>query len=75
MEENKIPTATEFLRDHKETIPTEDILIEFAKMHVKAALEEISKEFNIDENGEEWGDDSSNRLDSIINSYDLENIK
>lgn len=41
-----------------------DILIEFAKMHVKASLEGVYNDIDISEN-----------IQSILNSYPLENIK
>jgi len=43
---NKIPTAYEFAWNHKEKLESsesflwENVLIEFAKLHVKAAIEE-----------------------------------
>jgi hypothetical protein len=52
--ENKIPTAEEFLK--RENLPTDilsgdDInyaMIEFAKLHVEAALKEASEDANMD---------------------------
>ena len=53
-----------------------NIMIEFAKMHVEAALK------NVWENSEEWENGFNltigvidNDEDSILNSYPLENIK
>ena len=80
--ENKIPTAEEFLI--KENLPTDilsgdDInyaMIEFAKIHVKAALKKAAhksqcynkSKFPGDEN---WVVD----IESILNAYPLTNIK
>jgi hypothetical protein len=43
MENKKLPTAKEFLRDNA-PCSTEGFMIEFARMHVKAALEEADGE-------------------------------
>jgi hypothetical protein len=78
--ENKIPTAEEFLKDklseihEKEifedllqkmfTVDVSEVMIEFAKLHVEAALNAAceSEGYDIDEN-------------SILNAYPLTNIK
>lgn len=74
---DKIPTAEEFLNNHKfhlveheEYIST--VIIEFAKLHVEAALKQAS------ENAESiviGGLISEVNKDSILNAYPLENIK
>ena len=75
---NKIPTAEEFLTisDEFEVLETrkqEEVvtktMIEFAKLHVEAALKEaeIAGQNN-------WGN-SKKMKDAILNSYLLENIK
>jgi len=75
----KIPTAKEFL-DSKPGVfsdPTADWMIEFAKLHVEAALKEAA--YNLD--SEYCYAYSSERnkhdelYDSILNSYPLSNIK
>tara|TARA_R110000868_G_scaffold25451_4_gene99482 strand:- start:2 stop:196 length:195 start_codon:yes stop_codon:yes gene_type:complete len=63
--ENNIPTAEEFLKDNFEGGAIDpQILIEFAKLHVEAALNAActSDGYEIDE-------------ESILNSYPLTNIK
>ena len=85
----KTPTAVEFahtkyLKRREEVLPgqfypeaptTEQIndMIEFAKLHVEAALEEASKKSHIqmDEHDLSCSVDKS----SILNAYPLENIK
>jgi hypothetical protein len=70
-----IPTAKEFWNEsckNDELKSPADIMIEFAKLHVEAALKEAYK--NI-----EYTDADSSVLyvveDSILNAYPLENIK
>lgn len=67
-------TAEEFLKDKVTETFSENpyyqkILIDFAKMHVEAALKEVSKELFID--------DFTQTIDrdSILNSYPTSNIK
>jgi hypothetical protein len=43
MENNNLPTAKEFIRDNS-PCSMEGFMIEFARMHVKAALEEADGE-------------------------------
>jgi len=78
-----LPTAQEFLgknidyvleKDCKEDV--EQAMIEFAKLHVEAALKEASEnakiiDVGIDYSIIKWVADK----DSILNSYPLENIK
>ena len=84
MEHKNLPTAEEFLRknidyvlsenDCKEDV--ENAMIEFAKLHVEAALKKASKKAKIIDVGIDYAimefvvDKSS-----ILNSYPLENIK
>ena len=86
---SKIPTAEEFLTisDEFEVLETrkqEEVvtktMIEFAKLHVEAALKEASeKAKTFDVYNESCGDLECKvtfiKKDSIINSYPLENIK
>ena len=62
MEENKIPTAEEFAlaRFRLTTDKTRELMIEFAKMHVKKALESAEHATN---------------TRGIQHCYPLENIK
>jgi hypothetical protein len=69
-------TAKEFIEMNSENhslIDIEGIMIEFAKLHVEAALKEASEKYWID------ATTSSNSIqgykDLILNSYPLENIK
>lgn len=74
----KIPTAEEILNKH--LVPA-NAMIEFAKLHVEAALKEASEKATVTPIDHEeisegsfkpiWGVDD----DSILNSYPLEEIK
>lgn len=90
MENKIIPTAEEFLdslyRKKSQTMfdAIEQAMIEFAKLHVEAALKEASKEATINKNkGEVTARTFGNVIDgtysinqqSILNSYSLDNIK
>ena len=82
----KIPTAEEFLgknidyvleKDCKEDV--KQAMIEFAKLHVEAALKEASEKARTKDiwegnTGSEYCDTVID-TDSIINCYPLENIK
>ena len=83
----KIPTAEEIMQKHLDPHDclrlskcyemTLEAMIEFAKMHVEAALKEASEKAQAIEG---WntgfsGSAASVDKDSIINSYSLENIK
>jgi hypothetical protein len=76
---NTIPTAKEFIQNYiKENnddsfIDMEESMIEFAKMHVEAALEAAA----IDATTKfiPFTDDEEVDRDSIRNAYPLENIK
>ena len=82
----QIPTAEELLskrvyinRDGVDSVDdtVSDVtatMVEFAKMHVEAALKEASENADIipDPNGMDWDVVSK---DSILNSYPLTNIK
>jgi len=73
--ENKIPTAEEFMYENLESMDQRDvehIMIEFAKLHVQAALEAASEHAEIDML--EFYDFELNKQ-SIFNAYPLENIK
>lgn len=76
----QIPTAAEFF-DNGNFNNVTDMLIEFAKLHVEAALKEASEKATVTPIDHEeisegsfrpiWGVDN----DSILNSYPLDNIK
>ena len=72
---SKIPTAEEFLSAHVRnpdlTQNFKRIMIEFAKLHVEAALKEASENVIIDGSPFEYELDKN----SILNAYALENIK
>jgi hypothetical protein len=74
-----IPTAKAFYQNyieennHDSHVDIEEMLIEFAKLHVEAALKEASEKATVyaDEGGySEFVDEQS-----ILNSYSLDNIK
>jgi len=72
-----IPTAKEFLRDNA-PCSTEGFMIEFAKLHVEAALKKASISKSLCTAYTEDGlDYKENKLckDSILNAYPLTNIK
>ena len=83
---NKIPTAEEILKTQPDDFEyktvherMKDALIQFAKLHVKAALEEAAKGAKIENiwegnTGSEYCDTIVNK-DSILNAYPLDNIK
>ena len=68
-----IPTAEEFLETDKDwNRTTAQMMIEFAKLHVEAALEEANRKVIVT-----YYYDEGIRVnkDSILNAYPLENIK
>jgi len=69
---SKIPTAKDFFCNHTSHSASE-IMIEFTKFHVEAALKEASKKAlaDFDEGGATGFVDE----DSILNCYPLINIK
>ena len=77
--ENKIPTAEEFAWSQEEDFKTilaeanyqevYNLMIEFAKLHVEAALESVA------ENTKEWHGNHGMLKQSILNAYPLTNIK
>jgi hypothetical protein len=72
----KIPTAKLFretkLMDSSKPYTEEEIMIEFTKIHVEAALKEASEDVELETYGN-FG--NSVNKDSILNAYPLENIK
>ena len=73
-----IPTAEEFLQNSNKTTfnAIEETMIEFAKLHVQAALKAEDDNadvtvVDVDMTGTIWGVDS----ETILNAYPLENIK
>ena len=84
MENEIIPTAEQFLKENNVVGMTDlvtPIMIEFAKLHVEAALKGASKTATINKNrgqftGREFGNVTySINQPSILNAYSLENIK
>ena len=88
---NNLPTAYQFLTNFTDE-PDDDTIykamIEFAKLHVEAALKEASESRCIDMYGKTWFSQSLEPgtkvldtinitidKDSILNSYPLDNIK
>lgn len=78
----EIPTALEFMKANISNVKyLQEIMIEFAKLHVEAALKAASEKATVTPIDHEeisegsfrpiWGVDD----DSILNSYPLENIK
>jgi hypothetical protein len=74
-----IPTASEFIHiclSKDDDMTTSDIMIEFTKLHVQAALEAAGEKAIAKENpsdygtGEIWVDEKS-----ILKAYPLNNIK
>lgn len=67
-----IPTAEEQLMIYG-TKNSIEAMIEFAKLHVEAALKEASEQAEIEN---DWDNQKGNiSKDSILNAYPLENIK
>ena len=67
---SKIPTAEEFLETDKDwNRTTAQMMIEFAKLHVEAALKQADIEGQTN-----WGN-SQKMKDAILNAYPLTNIK
>lgn len=80
---SKTPTVKEFLSS-KKWDPQDSLkeryyksMIEFAKLHVKAALKEASEKATVNINGfiQEYDENCCVDKDSILNAYPLENIK
>jgi len=76
-----IPTAEKFIEEKYSDVPGElnditDLMIEFAKFHVTEALKKAAEkaEINCDCDGDEWCKGKINK-NSILKSYDLDNIK
>ena len=71
----QLPTAEEFLSDIKNIIYSqEEMMIEFAKLHVDAALKKAAqKAYYRDFSG--YIRRSDENRDSILNAYPLTNIK
>ena len=71
---SKIPTAKELfnkmLEENDECMSTE-MMIEFAKMHVKEALQKAYENADL----EYYGDEVCYNKDSILNAYPESNIK
>ena len=73
----KIPTAEEFMNLYHGST-NKHALIEFAKLHVEQALKEASWKAEIESCGNPYDPSDSSKcvnVNSILNSYPLENIK
>ena len=79
MEKKIIPTANELFEQYhgfEADSSSRDIIslmIEFAKLHVEAALKNASERYEYDET--HISDDPTFLKDSILNSYTLDKIK
>lgn len=77
-----IPTAAEYVQLNFDSIDEFDFesnrrnLIEFARIHVEAALKEASEKAELEYSHTEYGDDIMKvDKESILNAYPLTNIK
>jgi len=76
----KVPTAEEFLELQHETVPSikfdiRQVMIEFAKMHVEAALKQAAHESQCYNKAKFPGDENwVVDIESILNSYPLDLI-
>ena len=78
MNMEKIPTAEEFAKENHsmKTYPVDwNVMIEFAKLHVEAALKEASEKADVIFEGAGHSADAYVDKKSILNSYPLTNIK
>jgi hypothetical protein len=87
MRKYNIPTAEEFFKEKygvSDRIATSNatlLAIEFAKMHVEAALKEASNKALLEDEGryvlgdEDWHEDLVVDKKSILNAYPLTNVK
>ena len=78
--DGKVPTAEEFLQNSDKTTfnAIENTMVEFAKLHVEAALKSASCSAEIESCGNPYdpSDDSKCVSEkSILNAYPLDNIK
>lgn len=77
MENNKTLTAKEFIKKFENKYAHNDglseIMIDFAKYHIQKALENAAE--NAKHIHKEYDKDFKIDKDSILNSYNLENIK
>jgi hypothetical protein len=76
---NNIPTVEEFIEQTYSFVPFEldqitELMREFAKIHVEAALKEASEKAEITYTVEKTWDFTEVDKDSILNSYPLTNI-
>ena len=81
---SKIPTAEEFIQQFAKDFKTKyegnggtvaNLMIEFAKLHVKAVLEAASEKADTCEKAVSRGHETVVDKDSILNAYPLSNIK
>ena len=74
-----IPTAEEWLKHFEENAypntPISECMIDFAKLHVEAALKKASENAESVYDSEEECFINAVEQDSILNAYPLENIK
>jgi len=79
--ENNIPTAEEFAKTHHpmKTYPVDyQMMIEFAKLHVEAALKEASENADMDNEyyqSVQEGTSGGIDIETILKAYSLTNIK
>jgi len=79
--EDKIPSAEEFWMDKTGNTPNQEeftAMIEFAKLHVEAALKEASEKASLTDFAWEFlqeGAYDAIDKDTILNAYPLDNIK
>lgn len=79
----QIPTAEEFLDLQHKTVPStkfdiRQVMIEFAKLHIEAALKASYDNAEIENCGNPYDSEDDSKCvnkNSILNSYPLENIK
>ena len=85
----QLPTAEAFIEEQYSFIPFEldqitELMLEFAKLHVQAALESAAENSEVkvvyvpnDQPSSSFGDDYTHVVDkqSILNAYSLDNIK
>lgn len=79
METNKLPTAEYWIKNEMNIIDVQEAakkLIEFAKLHVQEALRQASEKAKIVDTGvtDSYFDAAIDK-ESILNAYNLDNIK
>lgn len=72
---NIIPTAEEFIIIYNSSNQKDSLMVAFAKLHVRAALEAAYENVEINDYDEHKQYSSHVDKDSILNAYPLTNIK